>query len=204
MPTLTFWYDFASTYSFLAAEAVDDAAAVAGVEVTWRPFLLGPIFAGQGYTTSPFNLYPAKGRHMWRDLARLAARLGYPAIVRPDPFPANGLLAARVATALADTDRPAFSRAVFRAEFVGGADIADRSVMARLLTALCHDAEAVLARAASDEVKASLRAATAAAEQRGIFGAPSFTAADGELFWGSDRLADALAFAQGQRWGLPA
>lgn len=126
MATIEFWYEFASTYSFLAAEEVEAAARRAGVGVSWRPFLLGPIFAGQGYTTSPFNLFPLKGRNMWRDLARRAAQLGHPAIVRPDPFPANGLLAARVATALADADRPAFSRAVFRAEFVDGDDISDR------------------------------------------------------------------------------
>ena len=204
MPTLTFWYEFASTYSFLAAEEVGAAAAAAGVTVAWRPFLLGPIFAGQGLTTSPFNLFPAKGRHMWRDLARRAAQLGHPAIVRPEPFPANGLLAARVATALADADRPAFSRAVFRAEFVAGEDIADRAVIAAILARLGLDAEAVLARAAGEEAKASLRAATAEAEQLGLFGAPSFTTADGELFWGSDRLHDALAWAKGARWGLPA
>ena len=41
----------------------------------WRPFLLGPIFAAQGWTTSPFNLFPDKGRYMWRDMEREAARL---------------------------------------------------------------------------------------------------------------------------------
>ena len=204
MATIEFWYEFASTYSFLAAEEVEDAARRAGVAVSWRPFLLGPIFAGQGYTTSPFNLFPLKGRNMWRDLARRAARLGHPAIVRPDPFPANGLLAARVATALADADRPAFSRAVFRAEFVGGDDISDGAVIGRLAAGLGLDADALLARSGADDVKSALRTATARAEQLGIYGAPSFVTADGELFWGSDRLDDALAWAKGARWGLPA
>jgi 2-hydroxychromene-2-carboxylate isomerase len=202
MPALTFWYEFASTYSFLAAEEVAGQAAAAGVAVIWRPFLLGPIFAAQGLTTSPFNLYPAKGRHMWRDLARRAAQLGHPELVRPEPFPANGLLAARVATALSDADRPAFSRAVFRAEFVASENIADRAVIARVLARLGFDAETVLAKAASDPVKAALRAATAEAEELDLFGAPSFTTPDGELFWGSDRLRDALAWANGARWGL--
>ena len=51
-------------------------AEAADVRVRFRPFLLGPIFKAQGWTTSPFNLYPAKGRHMWRDLERLCADLG--------------------------------------------------------------------------------------------------------------------------------
>src|ERR1700730_8904857 len=59
--SLTFWYEFASTYSWLAAERIEAVAVQAGVEVAWRPFLLGPIFAAQGWTSSPFNLFPAKG-----------------------------------------------------------------------------------------------------------------------------------------------
>src|ERR1700730_5178732 len=98
--SLTFWYEFASTYSWLSAERIEALAVQAGVEVAWRPFLLGPIFAAQGWTSSPFNLFPAKGRNMWRDMERQCARLGLPPIVRPDPFPQNSLLAARLATAL--------------------------------------------------------------------------------------------------------
>jgi 2-hydroxychromene-2-carboxylate isomerase len=61
-PRLTFWYEFASTYSYLAAMRIDAAAQAAGVDVAGQPFLLGPIFKAQGWTTSPFNIYPAKGR----------------------------------------------------------------------------------------------------------------------------------------------
>ena len=65
-------------------------------EVHFRPFLLGPIFKAQGWNTSPFNLYPAKGRHMWRDVERICAELSLP-FRRPEPFPQSSLLAARVA-----------------------------------------------------------------------------------------------------------
>ena len=67
---MEFWFEFASTYSYLAAERIEGVARVMEVEVRWRPFLLGPIFAAQGWTTSPFNLYPAKGANMWRDIER--------------------------------------------------------------------------------------------------------------------------------------
>jgi 2-hydroxychromene-2-carboxylate isomerase len=69
-PKLTFWYEFASTYSWLAAERIEALAAAADVEICWRPFLLGPIFVAQGWNPSPFNLYPAKGSNMWRDMER--------------------------------------------------------------------------------------------------------------------------------------
>ena|ERR1700674_3875011 len=77
-PTLTFWYEFASTYSWLAAERIDALAAAAEVEIHWRAFLLGPIFVAQGWNSSPFNLYPAKGNNMWRDMERLCALMGLP------------------------------------------------------------------------------------------------------------------------------
>src|SRR5215475_8269845 len=96
LPVLDFWFDFASTYSYLAAMRIGPLAQKADVWVRFRPFLLGPIFKAQGWTTSPFNLYPAKGRHMWRDLERSCAELQL-AFRRPDPFPQNSLLAARVA-----------------------------------------------------------------------------------------------------------
>ena len=85
-PALQFWYDFASTYSYVAAARIDRVAASAAVAVTWRPFLLGPIFAAQGWRDSPFNIYPAKGRYMWRDMERVCEREGI-ALVRPSRFP---------------------------------------------------------------------------------------------------------------------
>src|SRR5499426_3594357 len=96
VPTLDFWFDFASTYSYPAAMRIASLARDAGVAVRFRPFLLGPIFKAQGWTTSPFNIYPAKGRYMWRDLERLCAGLDL-RFRQPDPFPQFALLAARVA-----------------------------------------------------------------------------------------------------------
>ena len=98
-PKISFWFEFASTYSYLTAMRIADLAAQRGVRVVWRPFLLGPIFAAQGMNDSPFNIYPTKGRYMWRDLARRAERQGLPPIRRPKQFPQNGLRAARIATA---------------------------------------------------------------------------------------------------------
>jgi 2-hydroxychromene-2-carboxylate isomerase len=196
MPRIDFWYDFASTYSYLAAMRAGPLAAAAGVELHWRPFLLGPIFKAHGLETSPFNLYPVKGRYSWRDMERLAALQGLPKFILPVPFPANSLLTARTALALDEEALPEFSRAVYRAEFADGRDISDRATIGDLLTALGHDAEAVLSRTADQAVKDKLRAETEEAERRGIFGAPNFVTEDGELFWGNDRLEQALDWAK--------
>ncbi|TBW35835.1 2-hydroxychromene-2-carboxylate isomerase [Siculibacillus lacustris] len=195
MPTVEFWFDFASTYSRLAAARIETAAAAAGVAVIWRPFLLGPIFAAQGWTTSPFVTQPAKGGAMWRDVERQCAALGLP-FVRIEGFPRNGLLAARLALVADESGAVApFARAVFEAEFGAGRDIADRTVLADLLADVGLDPEACFARAASPEIKARLRAAGDEAGTCGLFGAPSFVTADGEMFWGADRLDQALDWA---------
>lgn len=191
---IEFWFEFASTYSYLACEEIEAKARDAGVAIVWRPFLLGPIFARQGWRDSPFNIYPAKGAYMWRDLERLCRAKGLP-WRKPSQFPRNGLLAARIATALAGAvETSLFAKAVYRANFVDDLDIADPGVIAAKLDALGLDPKAWLQRAAGDENKALLRARTAEAERRGIFGAPSFLVGD-ELFWGGERLDQALAFA---------
>jgi 2-hydroxychromene-2-carboxylate isomerase len=190
-----FWYEFASTYSYLAAMRVEALAAGAGVAVEWKPFLLGPIFHAQGWDNSPFNLYPAKGRYMVRDLERLAAERGL-GFALPEPFPQNSLLAARVALVGADDGWIApFTRAVFTAEFADRAQIADRGVLAAILDDLCPDSSRILSRIEQPEIKERLKQQTAEAQRLGIFGAPSFVCG-GELFWGDDRLEPALAWAK--------
>jgi 2-hydroxychromene-2-carboxylate isomerase len=195
-PVLEFWFDLASTYSYPAAMRIGPLARQAGVDVRFRPFLLGPIFKAQGWTTSPFNLYPVKGRNMWRDLERLCAELALP-FRRPDPFPQNSLLAARVALAGIDHGWGRdFCLAVFSAEFGAGRRIDDVEIIGEILEGLKVDPEPALDAARSDETKARLRAQSEEAQRRGLFGAPSFTTADGELFWGNDRLERAVRWAR--------
>jgi 2-hydroxychromene-2-carboxylate isomerase len=195
-PVLDFWFDFASSYSYLAAVRIRPLAAAANVQVRFRPFLLGPIFKAQGWDTSPFNLYEAKGRYMWRDMERLAAGLGLP-FRRPDPFPQSSLLPSRVAlVGLEHGWGEDFSVAVYNAQFVEDGRIDDPNTLAEILSLMNVDARAALEAAQSDDIKGRLRSQVEQAQQLDIFGAPSFTTADGELFWGNDRLEQALAWAK--------
>ena len=176
MATAEFWYEFASTYSYPAAMRVAELAGSRGVALAWRPFLLGPIFAAQGWRDSPFNIYPAKGRYMWRDIKRICDALGLP-LIRPDPFPQNSLLAARVALALEGEQRANFSRRVYAAEFGEGLPIAERALITVLLAKLGLDPEWVFGRAESDANKALLKAESARAAELGIIGAPCLVTA---------------------------
>lgn len=192
--TVELWFEFASTYSYPATARAEAAAERAGVPLVWRPFLLGPIFRAQGWNDSPFNVYPVKGAYMWRDLARICEGLELP-LTRPSRFPRNGLLAARVACAAeGEPWCGAFVRGVYRANFAEDREISDPAVIGAVLASIEQPAAAWLARAEEPATKERLRAQTERAIALGIFGAPTFVV-DGELFWGNDRLEDALGWA---------
>jgi len=195
-PVLDFWYEFASPYSFLSALRIEPMAEAAGVTLRWRPFLLGPIFAAQGLSTSPFALYPSKGRYMWRDVERRAGRNGL-SLVKPETFPQNSLIAARLALAGREAGwMPAFSKALFRAAFGEGRNIAEEAVLNAALKEAGADPGVAFPASRSEDVKGRLRAEIEYAKSIGIFGGPTFVTDDGELFWGDDRLEEALDWAR--------
>ena len=194
MAHLEFWFEFGSTYSYPAAIRIEKLAEVAGVAVKWKPFLLGPIFNEQGWGDSPFNIYPAKGKYMWRDLERVCAALAIP-FVRPSKFPRNALLASRVVCWF-DSEPwvVEFSKAIFRANFAEDREISDPEIVQACLVQLGLDGARILEQAQSAESKLKLRAQTDQAKNLDIFGAPTFLV-EKEMFWGNDRLEEALMWA---------
>ena len=195
-----FWFEFGSTYSYLSAHRIEAAAKKAGVPLAWEPFLLGPIFAEQGWDDSPFNVYPAKGRYMWRDMERLCSKHGIP-FAKPSRFPRSGVAAARVACLAKATSEPwlpGFVRAVFRANFAEDREIGESAEIRSILLSLGLPGARIVERAGAPDNRPRLREQTRRAAEMGIFGAPSFVVGE-ELFWGNDRLEDALAWATGGR-----
>ncbi len=194
MKQAEFWFEFASTYSYPAAMRIEMLAAENGVELLWRPFLLGPIFKEQGWGDSPFNLYPAKGDYMWRDMHRLCDAQEI-AFKRPSVFPRNGLLAARVACRYCNEEwLPGFVREIYRANFEFDLDIASPDVVSHCLEKCGLSARVILLEAATDGSKELLKQRTEQARRAGIFGAPSVLIGK-ELFWGNDRLETAMEWA---------
>ncbi len=193
---LDFYFDFASPYSYVGAMRVEALCTNAGLPMRWRPFLLGPIFtAQQGLEDSPFNAQPVKGQYMWRDVERLCAKHGYP-FKKPDSFPQRSILAARAAcVALEKPWCGDFIRGVFMANFGLGKDIASPSTLGDVLSSLGVDPATILPQAEQDPVKRLLRAFTDEAIALGVFGAPNAVIGK-ELFFGQDRLEDAIGWAR--------
>jgi 2-hydroxychromene-2-carboxylate isomerase len=194
-PVLEMWFDFASPYSFLAIERIEPIAAAQGVAVAYRPFLLGPIFKARGWDDTPFRLFPDKGEYMMREVERLADKYGI-RFRRPSVFPRVGVLPSRVALiGLEQEWGKDFCVAMYRANFVDGADIQQEEVVADRLHGLGVDPQPVLARAKSDEIKQAFRAQVERAQSLGVFGAPMMFAGS-EMFWGNDRVEDAVQWAR--------
>ena len=195
-PAIEFWFEFGSNYSYLAAMRIEALARDAGVGVLWRPFLLGPIFRELGWNSSPFVLQAAKGRHIWRDMERQAAKYGLP-WRRPSAFPRSAVLPMRVATLGAESPWIGeFCRRVMLQNWVEDRDIDAAAPVLEALGGLVADPGAVLQAALGADNKLRLRANTESAAARGIFGAPTLFVGD-EMFWGNDRLEDAIALAAG-------
>jgi 2-hydroxychromene-2-carboxylate isomerase len=191
---IEFWFEFASTYSYVAAMQIEAKCRSAGVALAWRPFSLGPIFALQGWDNSHFNLNPRRGAYMWRDLERLTAKFGLP-WQRPSAFPRPTTLPLRVAAAFADEPWCAdFIRAVFVANFGEDREIGERAVVAEILADGGQSPDEVLALTESPDRRGRLRANTERAIALGIAGAPNCVIGE-ELFWGEETLDDAIAWA---------
>ena len=192
------WFDFASNYSYLSAMRIDALARDRGVGVAWRPFLLGPVFKSMGMDTSPFVSQKLKGAYVWTDMQRQCRKYGL-GWTQPTSFPRRSILPARIAT-LADGQpwQGEFIRRVMQLKFVDDHDIEDPAALSQVLESLGQDGGAVLAAAESDDIKQRLRARTEEAQRRGVFGGPTFFVGD-EMFWGNDRLDDALDLAANQR-----
>ena len=195
MTEVELWYEFASPYSYIAASRIEWLAAPRGMEVVWRPLLLGPIFSRREHNPTPFqNAGPVQNRYRQRDIERLCAREGL-SLNWPTRYPRNGLLAARVALIAADQGWVRdFSLAVYRANFVEDREISEPAVIAEIVRGLGRDADDVLAPAQAPDNKARLAAQIEEAIGKGIFGAPTIMVGD-ELFWGNDRLEQALDWA---------
>jgi len=189
--SLEFWIGYGSTYSYLSVMRIDALASTAGVEVIWKPFNIRTLMIEKGLPTGPFVPRPDKLAYMWRDLERRAQRRGLP-YARPPQYPVNSQATVRVASLAAEQGWCSeFSKKVFHMNFVEGRSIGGPGNLDAALRELGRDPAEVVRRAHERDIEDGLAAQTQTAIDIGVFGAPTFRVG-GELFWGDDRLEDAV------------
>jgi len=194
---MEFWFDFGSSYSYLSVMRIEQAATRHAVKVSWQPFLLGPIFQSFGWNSSPFVLQKEKGEYVQKDMARQCEKYGIPWKM-PSQFPRLAVLPLRVMLVAENQPwAPEFAKLVMMSNFHLDRDINSRDVIAALLTELDQPAADIVGQAQTEPIKNRLRKQTEIAKDRQVFGAPTFFVR-GEMFWGNDRLDDALLFASAQ------
>jgi 2-hydroxychromene-2-carboxylate isomerase len=191
---IDFWFTMGSTYSFLSVMRLADVERAHGVSFRWRPFHLLVILQEMKHV--PFADKPAKSAYMWRDIERRAAMYGFPARL-PAPYPAKQSVVANLVATIGMHEGwgADFVRAAYRRWLQLGQETGSEPNLSKSLGDIGQDPERVLQLAAGDDAKALLTAETDAARDLGIFGSPTFTVGR-ELFWGDDRLNDAISWCR--------
>jgi 2-hydroxychromene-2-carboxylate isomerase len=191
---MDFFYFFGSGYAYLSVMRIAAMAEAAGVTVRWRPINVRPLMKENNVALRTEAL---KVKYLWRDIERRAATHGIPFVKPPIWTTDPDLVHNRVGIVAAEGGwcEP-FTVASFKAWYLDGMALGDRACLEHVLKPLGKDVDAVLAEAASDRIQEIYDRETEAARSHGVFGSPSFVV-DGEMFWGDDRLEEALAWATG-------
>lgn len=191
---LDFFYFIGSTYTYLSVMRIEEVAAKENIKVRWRPFSVRTIMIKQN--NSPFSGKPVKAQYMWRDIERRAASHNIPFKSIP-AYPVDPKeLANRVAIIAAEEGWvSSYTKAVYEDWFLENNMPGDVTRLRLILKKLSKDPDVILARADTPEIQEKFAAETVIAENLGIFGSPTFVSGN-EIFWGDDRLEDAIRWVK--------
>jgi 2-hydroxychromene-2-carboxylate isomerase len=198
---IEFWFSVGSTYTYLTVSRLSQIEAASGVRFRWRPFSVLSIM--QQMNNIPFSTKPAKAAYMWRDIERRASFHGL-SIGLPVPFPLRDFDLANCVAIVGKMEGwcTDYVRATYRRWFVDGREAGSEPNLSESLGEIGQDPSRVIPLARSDAIGSAYDAATDEARRLNIFGVPTFVTR-GEIFWGDDRLEDAVAWhAKGGIKGL--
>jgi 2-hydroxychromene-2-carboxylate isomerase len=189
---IDFWFTMGSTYSYLSVMRLAEVESLTGIGFRWRPFHLLTLLQEMKHV--PFADKPAKAAYMWRDIERRAQRHGIPVSV-PAPYPVKqSVVANRIALlGLQEGWGRDFIRAAYRRWLVLGQETGSEANISASLEEIGQAPARVMEAANTARICGLLDAETDEARRLGIFGSPTFVVGQ-ELFWGDDRLDDALAW----------
>jgi 2-hydroxychromene-2-carboxylate isomerase len=193
VPLIDFWFSIGSTYTYLSVMRLADVENSCGVAFRWRPFNVRHVMIEQN--NIPFKDKPVKAAYMWRDVERRANQYRlFPKL--PAPYPLPGLVLANQIAILGASEGwgEVYTRATYRRWFEAGEPAGEEPNISASLTEAEQDPARVLELSQSAQTVEALSKATEEAMGLGVFGSPTFVVA-GEVFWGDDRLDDALRWA---------
>jgi 2-hydroxychromene-2-carboxylate isomerase len=198
--TLEMFFFLGSTYTYLSVNRAAQLAEAKGVKLLWRPFSVRTLMREQN--NSPFAGKPIKMQYMWRDIARRADRFGI-AFNGAAPYPIDAHEVANHVATLAAVEGwcDAFATAAYRVWFIEKRDPGEIENLRTVLASIGQDADRCIAAASTPAILQTYSQTTDRARALGIFGSPTFVVGE-EIFWGDDRLEDAVEWCKSRR--LPA
>jgi 2-hydroxychromene-2-carboxylate isomerase len=190
------WFSIGSTYTYFAVMRADRVAAENGVDLNWRPFNVRLTISKMASGYRPFAGKPMKLAYMWRDMARRSERYGLSPNL-PAPYSLDDItIPNRIAVVgMREGWGIAYAKEAYRRWFELSEPADKDPNITKSIEAAGADPKRVLPLADAKETQDELLRASEEAHGVGIFGAPSFVV-DGEVFWGDDRLEDAIEWAK--------
>ncbi len=191
---IDFWISIGSTYSYLSVMRLKSVEEASGLAFRWRPFSVRAIMIEQN--NIPFVGKPVKTAYMWRDIERRARAYGFEPRL-PAPYPLKEFDLANKIAVVAETEGwcADYVLAAYRRWFEQGHEPGSEPGLTEVLRELGRDPARVVASALTGRIEERYTRDTEEAKALGVFGSPTFVA-DGEVFWGDDRLEDAMAWCR--------
>ncbi len=206
MPTLEFFFDVSSPWTYLAFERIEDVAKRTGAELVWKPFLVGGVFnkVNPSVYQRRENPIPAKDNHYRKSMEDWAAYQGI-TIGRPSVFPLNSVKALRGAFVAIEQGKISdYARGCFAAYWTEDKDISKEEELRKVVEKAGMNADDFFAQIQTDEVKQKLFNTTDEMIERGGYGSPTFFVNGDDMYFGNDQIPLVEWALQGKKAGAAA
>ncbi len=188
---IEFFFDCSSPWTYLGFHNIQPLAAEFGVEISWRPILVGGIFnsINPSVYASREHPVPAKLAYQKKDMADWARSAGLTIKMRPTVFPVNSVKAMRGCILLAPEGKlVSFARAAFEIYWGEDQDISQDTVLTEVCRRVGVDPQKFFAGIGQQAVKDQLKANTDEVMARGGFGSPTIFIDKTDMYFGNDRM----------------
>ena len=195
MKDIDFYFSIGSTYTYLSVTRIIDVEKKHQIRFNWKPFSVRAIMKEMNNIPFPKDKIN-KVNYMWRDIERRAESYGFFAKT-PVPYPLSEFdLANQIAILGLDkgwgTD---YIRLTYKKWFQEGKEPAIDPSISEICKELGLNKNEIVSEAKSEIFEKKYISNTDSARENKVFGSPSFIV-ENEIFWGDDRMEDAIAWSK--------